>query len=414
MKLCGLLISLALIGGPSPLLAQANTSHDGAPQQIAANEQVNTGESLEDIAKDAARDQQNRHYYNKPGATFADYNRDWQICRLIGNGTIASGPQGPSPYFVTNGLVGGLTATLLGGIVDSISAHAEGNAKRHSCLLIKGWRFVKVPDIEIKRLAAMSATEREAYRRGLTGAEQVIGEVEQRTSFTQPTDPVLNFNTSLTEPASLAFGKNDDRKLPIQLKDGEGGVIVAFRRSDKISIGKTGQIWLRRYDFQRREISELTPKLKNKSETPTYYRGFFSESKNSQYEVHIVKFTEGDYVISKFVTGPSTVEIGYFCMGSPFFHVTAGKFIYLGDFTPYGSVQLNNGMWFDGLLAWSSHIDDARSALANSHPEVAGAMQMADIKNGATYRCSEEHLDILELPGVPSLAPPLATQEFRN
>ena len=37
----------------------------------------------EEIAKDAARDLKDNRFYNKPGATRAQYDADWQECRLI-------------------------------------------------------------------------------------------------------------------------------------------------------------------------------------------------------------------------------------------------------------------------------------------------------------------------------------------
>jgi hypothetical protein len=37
----------------------------------------------EEIATDAQRDLRDNRYYNKPGATRAEYDRDWQECRLI-------------------------------------------------------------------------------------------------------------------------------------------------------------------------------------------------------------------------------------------------------------------------------------------------------------------------------------------
>ncbi|WP_303783449.1 hypothetical protein [Sandarakinorhabdus limnophila] len=42
-----------------------------------------SADSPEEIAKDSARDLKDSRYYNKPGATRADYDKDWQKCRLI-------------------------------------------------------------------------------------------------------------------------------------------------------------------------------------------------------------------------------------------------------------------------------------------------------------------------------------------
>lgn len=57
---------------PSPAAtapATAATSDTPVPQ---------SADSPEEIAKDSARDLKDSRYYNKPGATRADYDRDWQ------------------------------------------------------------------------------------------------------------------------------------------------------------------------------------------------------------------------------------------------------------------------------------------------------------------------------------------------
>ena len=51
-------------------------------------------DSPEEIAKDAQRDLRDNRFYNKPGATRADYDRDWHECRLIARGSVT--PAGTS------------------------------------------------------------------------------------------------------------------------------------------------------------------------------------------------------------------------------------------------------------------------------------------------------------------------------
>ena len=44
---------------------------------------IDPADSPEEIAKDAARDLKDSRFYNRPGATRAHYDADWQACRLI-------------------------------------------------------------------------------------------------------------------------------------------------------------------------------------------------------------------------------------------------------------------------------------------------------------------------------------------
>ena len=44
-------------------------------------------DSPEEVAKDAGRDLRDNQFYNKPGATRAQYDANWQECRLIARGS---------------------------------------------------------------------------------------------------------------------------------------------------------------------------------------------------------------------------------------------------------------------------------------------------------------------------------------
>ena len=46
-----------------------------------------------EINEDSARDLKDSRFYNRPGATRADYDADWQECRLIARGSQTMGGQ---------------------------------------------------------------------------------------------------------------------------------------------------------------------------------------------------------------------------------------------------------------------------------------------------------------------------------
>src|SRR5262245_11457370 len=81
--------------------------------------------SPEEIAKDAQRNLRDNRFYNKPGASRADYDRDWQECRLIARGSRT--PGGTVPLVYNPALVSPLAAGVggaLGGLI--AGAIAEG------------------------------------------------------------------------------------------------------------------------------------------------------------------------------------------------------------------------------------------------------------------------------------------------
>ncbi|HTG64119.1 MAG TPA: hypothetical protein VL917_05590, partial [Sphingomicrobium sp.] len=95
----------------------------------------------EEIAKDAARDLKDNRFYNKPGATRAQYDADWQECRLIARGSKII--NGSTTYYnpaLYNPSISPLAAGVGGGIGAAIGAAiAEGIQRRDNrkrCLMI--------------------------------------------------------------------------------------------------------------------------------------------------------------------------------------------------------------------------------------------------------------------------------------
>jgi hypothetical protein len=136
----------------------------------------------EEIAKDASRDLKDNRFYNKPGASRADYDKDWQECRLIARGSRT--PAGSITYYdpsLYNPAISPMAGAIGGGIGAAIGAAIiEGQqrrANRRSCLLIHGWRLVELPSEETARVASLADAEKDAYFNRIVGAADVTGEI---------------------------------------------------------------------------------------------------------------------------------------------------------------------------------------------------------------------------------------------
>jgi hypothetical protein len=153
----------------------AAPAEDAKPKQAA--EIAEPKDSPEEIAKDAAGDLKDSRFYNKPGATRAQYDADWQECRLIARGSRT--PSGSVPFFynpaVISPIAAGIGAGIGGLIAGAIQQSAARRANRRACLLFKGWRLVEVDDAERERVAAMSDADRDAYFNTILGAAEVKG-----------------------------------------------------------------------------------------------------------------------------------------------------------------------------------------------------------------------------------------------
>lgn len=152
-----------------------------------------SADTPEEIAKDSARDLKDSRYYNKPGATRADYDKDWQECRLIARG---SRTPGGSPVVVYNPAIISPAAAAAGGLLGGLiaGAIADGEtrrANRRSCLMYRGWRVVEVTDAQEKLFLTMPDPEREAWFNRMLGVENPDGKSVTRWNNDFAVTPAL-------------------------------------------------------------------------------------------------------------------------------------------------------------------------------------------------------------------------------
>ncbi len=379
-----------------------------------------TDDTPEEIAEDAARDLKDSRFYNKPGATRAQYDADWQDCRLIARGSRT--PGGMIPVYYNPQIISPVVAGaggLVGGLIGSaISQGKQRRANRRACLLIKGWRLIEVPSDTAAKVGAMTDAQREAYFNSIVGAQQVMGGITERTSFTVGPDRKLKLDAPLTGPGTLYLGKKVDPKVPVAVTPGEATIVFGFRRPDEGSARNPGAVSINRYDMKLRDLAYRPSDWKKTGDTTTYSLTAKSKDKKALYEVQVLRITPGDYVFSSSHAGNLPSSNSY-CFGAPVFHVEAGETLYVGDFFPYANVGLADGSWLTGV-AWASHIEDARGVLAPNQAALAAALKPAPFNDRATYSCGAVSMDRWDLPGVedlpelpPQPAPAVATPATR-
>ncbi|MEH3035262.1 MAG: hypothetical protein PGN23_02025 [Sphingomonas adhaesiva] len=379
------------------------TGGDGGPAmpQNAADPQ----DSPEEIAKDAEGDLKDARFYNRPGATRAAFNDDWQQCRLIARGSRT--PTGMIPYHYNPALVSPVAigvGGLLGGLIaGAIAQGQQRRANRRNCLMIRGWRLVDVPPADAARVAAMTPDQRRAHFDTMIGAQTVPGTVTERTRFSLAPDAALRLDAPLTQPATLWLGKKVDAAAPFALAPGEGAIVVAFRRVDPSTAGRSASVSLLRYDIAHRDVMFQPKDWKKTGDKTTYTSIVPSHDKTSAYEVQVVRVTPGDYVINSLSLN-NQPHVTTHCFGAPTFAVAAGQVVYLGDFSPYTKAPLTDGSKLTTLI-YSSHPDDARRLLAARQPALAGAMVPADLRNQATYSCAGQDMTRWDIDGAAALAP---------
>ncbi|BCA62619.1 hypothetical protein HMP09_1853 [Sphingomonas sp. HMP9] len=190
------------------------------------------------------------------------------------------------------------------------------------------------------------------------------------------------------------------------LAPGEAAVVVAFRRPDAHSAGRSALVQLARYDPVGRDLLYRRKDWKKTGDTTVYDVAVGSVDRKAPYEVQVIRVTPGDYVVTSTAVVAKIGTAGY-CFGAPTFHVEPGTIRYVGDFVPVVNAKLKTGSVT--TLAYASHIDDARRTLAASQPALGAALKPARIFNRATYACSAITMDRWDVPGAEDLPPAPST-----
>lgn len=396
---------------PGQVFAEAVQTSRGGAAAVSADV-AEPADDPGEVAEDAARDLTPSRFYNRPGATRADYDQAWQQCRLIARGSRT--PTGTIPVVYNPAVISPVAAGaggLLGGLIaGAIVQGKQRRANRQSCLLIRGWRLVEPDAAAAARVLAMPEAARIAYLDGQIGATDVAGKVTERTGFLRPVDPSWRIDTPPTLPGTVFLGRKVDAAAPFVLAPGEAAVVVAFRRSDAASAGCSAQMQLLRYDVGQRDALYRPRDWKAKGDRTIYDLTITSGDRKSPYEVQVLRVTPGDYVLNAMAVANLPMT-GTNCFGAPMVHVEPGQVAYLGDFVPYVNARHADGKRFDGLV-FAGQGGPAAATLASRQPALAAALTPARWQNRATYGCAGIDMDRYDLPGMSDLPPVAAAPDM--
>jgi hypothetical protein len=367
------------------------------PFQAIAQTVPQVDDTPEEIAKDASRDLKDNRFYNKPGATRADYDRDWQECRLIARGSRT--PAGTITYYdpsLYNPAISPMAGAIGGGIGAAIGAAIiEGQqrrANRRACLLIRGWRLVELPADETARVAALADADKDAYFNRIVGAADVMGDITSVTSFERKTETPV----PAAGPAQFFAGKKVDPKAPVTISEEEAAVVVAFRRSAETA-NQHGIMSFKRFDADKGDLIFQPRDWKKKGDKTVYAADVTSADKTSLYELQIVRLTPGSYVIDFDGLGKMNLGTTY-CFGAPMFTVKAGEIAYLTDILPVNMKKPDGKRVIEvGLVRDATA---ARAGLATFQPALAERLSEAQLKNRATFSCFGTSMTRSDYPGV--------------
>jgi hypothetical protein len=373
-----------------------------------AQPKVQNSDTPEEIAKDAARDLKDNRFYNKPGASRAQYDADWQECRLIARGSkLANGSTtfyNPALY---NPSISPLAAGIGGGIGGAIAAAiAEGAARRENrkrCLMIRGWRMVKLPADKAAAVAAMSDEAKQTYFNTIVGAADVVGEIDKMDRFTPSEDPALKVAPGLAGPATLWLHKDPAKAVMPVLAPSQGAIVVAFNRNHPAAKDRFARLELFRYDASKGDLHYQPRDWKKKDDRTTYVVPVPAGDRRSGYELRVIPVTAGDYVLGGWMVGTNMPPATSNCFGAPMISVRAGEYAYFADATPVMGAMLRDGSKLSTMV-FTRNLAQGQAELAKLRPELAGKLTEAPIVNRATYSCASVTMDRFDWPGAGEIA----------
>lgn len=364
-------------------------------------------DSPEEIAKDAARDLKDNRFYNKPGATRAQYDADWQECRLIARGSrLANGSTSFYNPALYNPSISPLAAGIGGGLGAAIGAAiAEGVQRRDNrkrCLMIKGWQMVRLPDDKAALIGKMGDAKKQAYFNQIVGAQHVDGEIEKMDHFTPPKDPALAVGPQLTSAPTLFVSKDPEKAALPPLEPGQGAIVLAYRRNHPAAANRFGLVQLFRYNAAKGDLEYQPRDWKKKGDKTTYVVSIPAGDRHSGYELRIVPVTAGDYVLGGWSVGVNTPPATSNCFGAPMIHIEAGQYAYLADATPIMGAQLADGKKISTMM-FNRYFSVAKDSLGKLRPDLASKLVEVPVQNRATYSCAAVSMDRYDWPGAPEL-----------
>ncbi|MEN9931581.1 MAG: hypothetical protein RIS17_154 [Pseudomonadota bacterium] len=208
--------------------------------------------------------------------------------------------------------------------------------------------------------------------------------------------------------AQLSVTKPTPLETPVTMAQGQGALLVAFRRPDGWSLGKSGTIAFARYNPDRHDMIARPKDAKKNGDTNTYWIQINSKDRKAAVEYRLMLVSAGDYVLYGASPGPAGMVMNSFCFNSVTVRVNAGEVVYFGDITPYFGARTAAGTVYSGM-PWSWQPDAAQAALAGQ-PALQAAFKPGTLRGGASFSCSGQFMTAYDLPDLPRL-PALTAEE---
>ncbi|ESQ91341.1 hypothetical protein ABAC460_07175 [Asticcacaulis sp. AC460] len=354
-------------------------------------------------------------YYNLPGTTAADHNDAVTACAAEAykaRSYDAELRDGPSTVYSNNNYsVAGIIGSAIGDAIvdDMISAWGRGvyAAAFENCMVVRGWRVVRLPEAEGKDLWMNPAPDIAARIAPWTGAEQPHGEVVRiwKNDAASAATRYLYFRPAHDKYGLLSLTAGTGTSLArVTLAPPQKPVIIGIDPKwpekdltpDQIAaaLPEAGVIVIRLKGASNKTGLRLT--LARMGADKDVLPSTVDHAPDVLTVTGAIKGKDKDGVFVAFTAPPgrwriasiaAMPEIG-FCMGSPSFPIEAGEVVYAGTFD-LSAADLGPDLSLDAAKAW----------LAGK--PAADTIRQAAYTNGSLGPCGYNGLYALEIKGAP-------------
>lgn len=374
-------------------------------------------------------------YFNRAGATMADERADLEACQA----DVATMQQ---PFIVANpavttqyGLVGALVQAQMDSDIQHYATLRAAGANYENCMVIRGWRVIKLEDATGRQLAALdppTLTERLASLVGADAPRETVARTFHNEAAlpggsmfaggTQTQPPSLSIEALPQESVAAIHPAAHIASKPISMmtqqelrarndarRQHDSEVAAMNQRQARAQLDMLGHTSVRH--TREEELASLPPNttllivhftgngggvMLSRADAPagevdgvraqgTTHGGRGTPSDNT----YIWAVSPGHWRLTGLQAGEPAYAMS-FCLGAPSFEVGAGEVVYVGSVSFTGQQP-----------RLDLSLDPARQALASA-PALAEKVRAASYTNGDTFQCGyAAYLYAYEVDGAP-------------
>lgn len=341
-------------------------------------------------------------YFNRPGADLKLHDADVADCAAEGARTISLDEQ------LHTGASGGLVGALLGSAIQAAYHRGAAASGLENCMVVRGWRVVRLPDDEGKALAALPPADLTQRLAPWVGADQPHGQIvrawaneaadarntrystrpahsnDGQLSLTEATSSNLRQFAIPARPADSARDVMDPKwpKKPLTvatLASAPPGSAIIMVQIKDLGLQNGIGVWFNRIgddgNFAPSRADHAPDRL-------VAMKGILFAHR--QGDMFAFAVPPGRWRLY----GMGMMPVLNFCLGSPSFPVAAGEVVYAGSFD-LGANDLGPDLDLTPAKAW-----------LGAAPQAA-ALRAAVYTNGSRGECGDNTIYAIEVKGAP-------------